>query len=534
MRDKLAGYYRLSMEDDNIKEESNSIINQRLLIERYISEHKEFSDYEYCEFYDDGYSGTTMKRPGIQALLELVKQNEIYCIIVKDLSRFSRDYIEMGTYLEQIFPFMRIRFISISDHYDSNDYIGKTADIDVAFKSLLADFYCKDVSKKVKSSLTAKRKQGKYATGNTPFGYCKKPGNINTLQIVPEEAKVIRYIFGLSLSGMSLTQICKTLNDEKILTPLEFKNLRKKQNRKELQQKRKFWQQGTVRAILINESYIGSMVYNKTFQKEVGGGKTILKPREEWNVFKNHHEPIIDEEVFEKVQKLYPLKDSVTRTQIEYVLKGKVFCSYCKRTLRAMKLSGDKLFYYCANKSLSSDNGCMTGNIGNDLIEQIILEQIKVQMKQLIDLEEIKESSIIQWQERFQQKGKEVASVEREMENLMERKAKLLEGYHAGGFTKEEYLERYHQLEQQVSQKWIEKEGMNRQLDRYKRLIGKNGYSYDRFFQYAGFNVLTKKMSDVFLDKIEIDHDKVIHIYWKFSKQGREEDNDVTIVYQQT
>ena len=175
--------------------------------------------------------------------MEEVRQNEISCVIVKDLSRFSRDYIEMGTYLEQIFPFLGIRFISVTDHYDSKDYIGKTADIDIGFKTLLADFYCKDISEKVKSSVSAKRKQGKYATGNTPFGYGKNPENPYELWILPEEAEVVRHIFELSLAGRNLTQICKTLNDESVLTPLEFKNLRKRQRRKELLQERKYWQQ---------------------------------------------------------------------------------------------------------------------------------------------------------------------------------------------------------------------------------------------------------------------------------------------------
>ena len=137
----------------------------------------------------------------MQAMLEQIRKNEIKCVIVKDLSRFSRDYIELGTYMEQIFPFMGIRFISITEHYDSQDYIGKTADIDIGFQSLLADFYCKDISEKVKSSVMAKKNQGKYATGNTPFGYMKNESNPNELLVVQEEADVIRHIFELSSSG---------------------------------------------------------------------------------------------------------------------------------------------------------------------------------------------------------------------------------------------------------------------------------------------------------------------------------------------
>lgn len=283
---KIAGYYRLSIEDGDIKAESSSITNQRLLIKRYIAEHPILADYEYCEFYDDGISGTTMNRPGMQAMLAQIRQKEIRCVIVKDLSRFSRDYIELGTYMEQIFPFMGIRFISIAEHYDSQNYIGKTADLDIGFQSLLADFYCKDISEKVKSSVMAKKNQGKYATGSTPFGYEKNGNNPNELLIVQEEADIIRHIFELSLSGKNLTQICRVLNDEKIMTPLEFKNLRKKQNRKELQQERKYWQPGIVRNMLANESYIGNMVYNKSVQAEVGGSRTIVKPREEWKVLR--------------------------------------------------------------------------------------------------------------------------------------------------------------------------------------------------------------------------------------------------------
>ena len=152
----LIGYYRLSMEDDT-DNESNSITNQRLLIKDYISAVPELAAMPYQEFYDDGYSGASMERPAMQQVLQLIRQNRVQCIVVKDFSRFSRNYIEMGTYLEQVFPFMGIRFISVSDHYDSLDYRGKSSDIEVQFKGLIADFYVKDQSVKVKA---ADRKSG--------------------------------------------------------------------------------------------------------------------------------------------------------------------------------------------------------------------------------------------------------------------------------------------------------------------------------------------------------------------------------------
>ena len=139
----LIGYYRLSMEDDT-EGESNSIINQRKLIKDYISNIPELAAMPFQEFYDDGYSGASLDRPAISQVLNLTRENKVQCIVVKDLSRFSRNYIETGTYLEQIFPFLGVRFISISDHYDSEDYKGKSSDIDVQFKGLIADFYLKD------------------------------------------------------------------------------------------------------------------------------------------------------------------------------------------------------------------------------------------------------------------------------------------------------------------------------------------------------------------------------------------------------
>ena len=161
----IIGYYRLSMEDDS-EGESNSIINQRKLVKDYISNIPELVAMPFQEFYDDGYSGSSMERPAIKQVLELARENKVQCIVVKDFSRFARNYIEMGTYLEQIFPFLGVRFISISDRYDSKDYKGKSSDIEVQFKGLIADFYVKDQSVKVKAAVSTRRGKGEYCWGD--------------------------------------------------------------------------------------------------------------------------------------------------------------------------------------------------------------------------------------------------------------------------------------------------------------------------------------------------------------------------------
>lgn len=514
---KIAGYYRLSVEDDVINVESNSIVNQRLFIQSFIAKDDELSKYEFCEFYDDGYSGTTMNRPGIQALLELIKKNEINIVIVKDLSRFSRDYIELGTYMEQIFPFMGIRFIAIADHYDSRDYERSGVDIDVAFQSLLSDFYCKDVSDKVKSSLSTRRRQGKYSTGLTPFGYEKNESDSYKLQIVPDEADVIRYIFQLSLAGNNLTQICRKLNEEKILTPLEYRNQRKKQNRKELQQQYKLWQAGTVKAILTNETYIGNMVYEKTKQELPGTGKKILLPRDEWKVFENHHEPIIEKKIFDEVQKKFGNRKTGNRKKIEYPLKGKLYCGHCKRTLKVMKLAGEKLSFYCSSKNIMQEEGCLRDSLSNELLEKIVIEEIQKQIGR------IKERSVVLkelqqfHEEKIKRHKEKVMELEKEMQRLSEQKRKLLEDYHERSLSEEEYLKKRKKiisLLEKIQNEWeIEKGIMDKENDSLEK---SSQDELEVLLKYSKMEILTREIAEVFVEKIEVDGDKNIDIYWKF------------------
>lgn len=294
----IAIYIRVSKEDDKEKVESNSIGMQRMLLHRFVAER--FSDYELFEFCDDGYTGTNFERPGVQKLLERVKDSEISCIVVKDFSRFARDYIELGAYLEQIFPFLGVRFVSVNDHYDSADYQGSIAGIDVSFKNLLYDLYSRDLSLKVRSSLAVRKEQGQYITGNPPFGYEKDPADRHALIIAQDEAEVVKKIFSLTVEGYSSTQIARLFNANRVKTPIEFK-IEKGRTRREPKGERFHWSTGTICQILRNEIYIGNIVQKK-FEKDFVGGKNHLRPRVEWLTSYDHHEPIIERSVFEKVQ----------------------------------------------------------------------------------------------------------------------------------------------------------------------------------------------------------------------------------------
>lgn len=245
----IAIYLRLSKEDDKWKEESNSISMQRVLLKKYIEEN--FVDYEIIEFCDDGYTGTNFDRPDMQEMLERIRDGEIDCVIVKDFSRFARDYIELGSYLEQIFPFLGVRFISINDGYDSASAQGGIADMDVNFKNLLYDLYSRDLSGKVRSSISIRKEKGQYVSGNCPFGYEKDPKDRHALLVAEDEAEVVRRIFSLTLEGYTSVEIAKLFNETGVKTPVEFKIEKGKISRTP-KGERFLWSNSTICQILRN------------------------------------------------------------------------------------------------------------------------------------------------------------------------------------------------------------------------------------------------------------------------------------------
>ena len=228
----IAAYLRLSQDDvdigsNSLKDESDSIHSQRLLIQQYRKEHTDLSNLPVIEFVDDGYTGTNFDRPEFQRMIEKVRSGEVVCIIVKDLSRFGRNYLEVGDYLEHIFPFLGVRFISVNDHYDSKSYMGTTGGIDVAFRNLIYQRYSQDLSEKVKSAMHLKMSRGQYVT-HCPYGYKKKQGVKHEMIPDPVTAPIVREIFEATIGGMKSTEIAAMLNAKQVPTPMEYKKVNRK------------------------------------------------------------------------------------------------------------------------------------------------------------------------------------------------------------------------------------------------------------------------------------------------------------------
>lgn len=253
--EQIAMYLRLSKEDEFIKDESNSTTNQRAFIRGFINKDKDLRKMNVVEFVDDGYTSKNMDRPNMQHMLELIKRKQISCVIVKDFSRFSRDHIEQGKYIEQIFPFMGVRFIAISDHYDSNDYAGGIGEIDVAFKGILYDFFSEEQSQKFSSTLDAKRGNGKYIAAFAPYGYVKSPEDKHKLVVDEVASEIVKRIFREFLSGKSMYKIAEGLNRDRIDSPGVYIAIQEN-NEKQLakyREKKLLWNNVAVGRILANE-----------------------------------------------------------------------------------------------------------------------------------------------------------------------------------------------------------------------------------------------------------------------------------------
>lgn len=336
---KIALYLRLSVDEAN-SDESNSIINQRLLLSRYLDQSPEFQTFQREEFVDDGFSGTSTNRPAFQRLMADVKSGTIRHIIVKDLSRFMRDYLELGNYLENIFPFLGVRFIALNDQYDSKTSEMNGLEIDVPFRNLLNDFYAKDVSEKVKSAMNTMKRSGKNMSWLPPFGYLKNPEDRFKIIIDEEVAPIVRRIFRLSIEGMGDQKIAQILNQEQTITPAERKmQVSQARYRKTMiltdEQTRNVWTKGSVRQILKNEAYKGTYLFNiRTYIR----GKHVRRPESEWERLENNHEAIVSAEVFEQAQQAIKVRQgsqssSLSQKTEESIFTSFVFCEHCGHRL---------------------------------------------------------------------------------------------------------------------------------------------------------------------------------------------------------
>ena len=340
---RVAMYLRLSQDDEkydkDFKVESNSISNQRLQIQDYIDKNEEME--LAGEYVDDGYSGINFERPAFKEMMEDVITGSINCIVVKDLSRFGRDYIDSGRYLQRVFPSLDIRFIALNDNYDSFTASETEKNLVIPFKNFINDNYCRDTSAKVRSVCKVKRKQGQFISNYAPYGYEKDEEDKHKIVIDKEVEYVVRKIFSMKLEGYSSYSIAKHLNDNGIPSPMEHKKA------KGIRYKTGFstkavakWDTPAVNRILTNEVYIGTLQQGKREKINYKLDKVVSKDRSDWIEIEDNHEAIIDPHDFEIVQKLLKC-DIKAKTVGEKadLFSGLLFCKDCNAQMTKKKVN---------------------------------------------------------------------------------------------------------------------------------------------------------------------------------------------------
>ena len=380
----IVKYLRLSREDGD-KIESDSISNQRNLIDYHIS--KVFADREIetIELVDDGYSGTNMNRPGMKKLLILAETHSINCIIVKDFSRFARDYIEVGRYIEKIFPEWKIRFISINDKYDSLDYRGITGGTDIALKNITYTLYSMDLSEKIKSARRIQYKMGKFLSPYAFYGYIKDPYNEGCILIDKEAAENVRRIFNMRLSGIKNSEIARQFNDEGILTPADYKKsidplCREWNNVSDSH----CWTASIVTNIITDERYTGKMISRKHERVTVGNPKVKSVSKEDRIVALNTHEPIISQEVYDAVRGIASRRKPTNCAKVG--LQGLVCCGGCHHKMSASGKKGQNIKYSCQYKRFIEDNDCVAKSIAESELADIVVNVIKNEIAKAVDM----------------------------------------------------------------------------------------------------------------------------------------------------
>jgi DNA invertase Pin-like site-specific DNA recombinase len=479
----LYKYYRISLDDEG-EAESNSITSQRQIVEGHITAHADLSQMPSIEVVDDGHTGTNFDRPGAKQLFEAIRRGEVGCIVVKDLSRFGRKYLEVSKYLEQLFPYLGIRFIAVGDGYDSDNHKGSTPDIDVPVRNMLNALYSKDVSKKVKSAKQTQTRQGKCINAFAPYGYKKNPEDKHSLIIDEPAAQVVRRIYALYLDGKGPREIARTLNSEGVLTPSEYK--RSNGSNMSIQSVTgALWSDGSVINILRNEAYNGVMIFGKVAMGELGTGKRIHKPKEDWIRVESAYPAIITQEMWDAAVSKRDGWESKRRGKPDTtrILYKKVRCGYCNHILR-YRSGGRHLDYTCDTPKYTDEYGCQSGRYDEQVIVRAVKSVLQAQIKFMLDMEQLSRNMKKASKQSTLSAQASAEQLDREMEQLQITKRKLYERYKNGSLDKDAYFREREAVDNKISEMAVERESLHSDNNEQDKAVSSAHHFFSTFMAY--------------------------------------------------
>lgn len=521
---KIGLYVRLSI-DDNGRAGRDSIDNQLGFIGAFAKKIKHSKVVR--SYIDNGQTGTDFDRPEWEQLITDVKISKINCILVKDLSRFARNYIEAGDYLEKIFPILNVRFIAINDCYDSSNLLYPENDLCTSIKNVVNDYYAKDISRKVLSSFRTKKENGEFIGSQAPYGYILKD---NHFVVDPEAASIVKKIFELKLRGDSSYAIAKMFNEEQIFSPSNYaceRGIRKYRNSKTV-----LWSHEAINRVLYNEVYIGSLVQGKTNKSIYAREKIGLRSEKNWCITPNAHEAIIDCASFEKVQEIrrknqivYQRRQQSSKDNVRVnILKGFIYCGVCGRPLRRNSTSRKgkaEYAYYCNTRYNHADAQCTTASIVEHKIHDAIFKQIKLQIELAVEVDSLlsKTKASVLKSARYQNLCETANQNNAELKRVLALKNVIYEDYKGGILTREEYMFAKQRYTSQVSELKQQVEQDEKIRKYYEDNLTNQNTWVKQFKKFEAERELTKFMVTELLEKVEIFPDRRIQIIFKFSEE---------------
>ncbi len=518
---KPALYVRLSREDGD-REESDSIANQRDMLAEFAAAQ---DDLAAPAFYtDDGFTGTDFDRPGFRRMMDDLRAGTVNCVIVKDLSRFGRNYVGVGEYLEQVFPLLDVRFISVNDRVDSFLDPRSVNNLVVPFKNIINDEYCRDISNKVRASLDLKRRQGKFIGSFASYGYRKDPADHSRLLVDGQAAAVVRDIFDWFVGGMSVLGIAKRLNEMGVPNPSAYKRRQGMNYRHPASDKLDgLWPDSSVRRILRNRLYTGTMVQGKTRIKSYKLHVSEAVPEADWMEVAATHEAIIPAELFERAQALFTRDTRTAPAQKEvYLFSGFLRCADCGRAMHRKTISqpyGDYHYYICSTFKKQHSGACTKHTIRSDRLEQAVLEALRHQIALAVEMDELV-AEINRSSTRGHNAKRlldERAQLEAEREHVEQMKLSLYPDWKAGDISREEY----HQLKAQFEQRQAGLDGriaaVQARIDEVQNGVDETNSFLAQFVQYRSLQKLTREAVIELIDMIYVHEGGGITIQFKFS-----------------
>ena len=518
---RTAIYTRLS-KDDGDKTESNSIVSQKAMCEEYIAKHP---DLELVEtFVDDGYSGVSFDRPDFRKMEQAVREGRIDAILCKDLSRFSRNYIEAGRYLEKIFPQLGVRFIAINDAYDTLTGNPQSDSFIIPFKNLINDTYCKDISVKIRSNLDVKRRNGEYVGAYTPYGYKKAEDDKNHLVVDEYAAEVVQSIFSMYKEGMSICRIVDKLNSMGVLSPMEYK-LSQGINYDTLfkQMEKAQWSYNAVKRVLTNEIYIGVMVQGKTGTPNYKVRKLQSKDESEWIKVEDAVEPIIKHHDFMAVKTLLGRDMRCTaKDDDENALSGFIYCADCGCTMiRKTVPSKTKKYTYYVCAGAKQKNGCTSHSISVKEVEKAVLHAIHdhVELVLAVDAALERANQLPSAERAAFNYEAQIAKLEEEIERFQGLKLRLYEDLADGVINKSEYMEFRNRYTGIIEERKAALERVKRE-QKEASITGMTERHWVQLFrENEGVEELNRRILMEIVDRILIHEDHKIEIIFKYKEE---------------